>query len=344
METFISAKSIYHTHLLASLLMLTAFVIYPLYGHASAALAALISLITFGSQLLELSLRDNMFRRLVPKGASQNVFALMPPEGEHKRDLVLIGHVDSARTPVIFRSLTWLKIYQVFITTVMILASAQVILYIIGSFTLWSWIWPVTITSAIGSVTLAMMGIHADRTPFSPGANDNATAAGLVLTLAKHFQNEPLQHTRVWLVCTGSEEVMLYGAIDFFRRHTSELKNPVAVVFEMLGCAGPSWLTKEGIIIPFHSDHKLVALAEQVAEAHPHLGAYASQINGGVSEMAAADRVGVPAITLDGMNPNGVAPYWHQVEDTYDKMDPEVMARAYEFSWEYITVIDSMLT
>ncbi|MCK4900515.1 MAG: hypothetical protein KAS38_17165, partial [Anaerolineales bacterium] len=65
METFISAKSIYHPHLLASLFMLLAFVLYPLYGRTSAALAALISLIVFASQLLELSFRDNLFRRLV---------------------------------------------------------------------------------------------------------------------------------------------------------------------------------------------------------------------------------------------------------------------------------------
>ena len=341
METFISAKSIYHPHLLASLFMLLAFVLY--YGRTSAALAALISLIAFASQLLELSFRDNLFRRIVPKGDSQNVIAVMPPENEHMQDLVLIGHVDSHRTPLIFRSPTWVKVYQAFTTIVFVLGSTQVLLYIIGSFTLWSWIWPVTILSALGPATLAAICIQADKTPFSAGANDNASSAGLLLALAGLFQNEPLQNTRVWLVCTGCEEVQHYGAIDFFRRHTSGLKNPVAVVFEMLGCAGPSWLTKEGIIIPFKSDHNLVQLAEQMADAHPHLGAYASQIKGGNTEMADALRVGIPAITLNGMGPKGEMPYWHQIEDTYDKMDPEVMARTYEFTWEYITAIDSTL-
>jgi len=342
METFKSAKSIYHPHLLASAFMLLAFALYPLYGRTSAVLAALISLIAFVSQLFELSLRDNIFRRIVPKGDSQNVITVMPSEQEHKQDLVLIGHVDSHRTAVIFSSPAWLKFYQVFSPVVFLLGLMQIILYIIGSFTLWTWIWPVTIFSALGSATLAAICIQADSTPFSAGANDNATAAGLLLTLAQHFQNEPLQNTRVWLVCSGCEEVQHYGAIDFFRRHTAELKNPVAVVFEMLGCAGPSWLTKEGIIIPFHSDRRLVQLAEGIAEAHPHLGAYPSQIKGGNTEMADALRVGIQAITLDGMGPNGEMPYWHQVEDTYDKMDPEVMARAYEFTWEYIAAIDSM--
>lgn len=49
--------------------------------------------------------------------------------------------------------------------------------------------------------------IEADRTPFTAGANDNASAVGLVLTLAEALVKQPLQHTRVWLACTGCEEV-----------------------------------------------------------------------------------------------------------------------------------------
>jgi hypothetical protein len=149
MEAFRSAKSFYQPHLLASSLFLLAFVLYPLFGRISAALAALISVIAYGSQMLELSFRDNIFRRLVPKGDSQNVFTVMPPKGEHSGDLVLIGHVDSHRTPLVFSSPTWLKAFQTTITIVFLLATAQVLLYIIGSFTLWDWIWPVTILTAV---------------------------------------------------------------------------------------------------------------------------------------------------------------------------------------------------
>jgi hypothetical protein len=102
--------------------------------------------------------------------------------------------------------------------------------------------------------------------------------------------------------------VQHYGAIDFFRRHRNELRHPVVIAFEMLGCAGPAWLTKEGIVVPFHADRNLVALAEQLAAQHPEWGAYATRINGGNTEMADALRVGIPAITLTGMTPQGDAP------------------------------------
>ena len=55
---------------------------------------------------------------------------------------------------------------------------------------------------------------------------------------------------RVWLTCTGCEEVQHYGAIDFFRRQRAEMRQPVTIAFEMLGCKGPAWLVKEGRVIP----------------------------------------------------------------------------------------------
>ena len=73
--------------------------------------------------------------------------------------------------------------------------------------------------SYLFAVILAAICIEADSTPFTAGANDNATAAGMVLTLAEQFRKKPLEHTRVWAVCTGCEEVQHYGMIDFYRRH-----------------------------------------------------------------------------------------------------------------------------
>ena len=151
---------------------------------------------------------------------------------------------------------------------------------------------------------------------------------------------QPLQHSRVWLVCTGCEEVQHYGAIDFYARHKNELHNPVAIALEMLGCAGPAWLIKEGIIIPFKSDARLAALAESLAAEHPEWEAHGAEVKGGNTEMADALRVGIPAITIIGMGTKGEMLYWHQVEDTFDKMDPDVMRRVWPFILAYIQELD----
>lgn len=340
LETFQSARSIFTPHLFASLLTLTAFALYPTAGRWSAAIAFLISLTSLASQLLELGFINNPFRWVVPKGQSQNVFAVIPPSGERRQDLVLIGHIDTQRTPLIFKSKAWVDAYKTFTSVAFVLFIGQVVLFLLGWVFQWDWIWYAAIPAAAGAILLAAICIQADRTPFTPGANDNASAVGLILTLAEQFQQKPLQNTRVYLVCTGCEEVQHYGAIDFFRRHRSEMNNPKALVFEMLGCAGPAWLTREGIIIPFHSHPELTALAERLSRENPAWGAYPVQINGGNTEMADCIRFNVPALTLFGMTPEGEAPYWHQMEDTFDKINPETLAKTYAFTWELIQEID----
>jgi hypothetical protein len=343
-ESFRSARSIFLPHLIASAAMLIAFAIYPLAGRISAGLAAVVALVALVSDLLELSFRDNILRRIVPKGPSQNVIARIPPSKEHKRDLVLIGHLDSQRTPIVFSTPRWVAIYQSFTTIAFVLFIVQVLLYAVGAFTQWDWIWLASIPSAVAALLLAAMCIQADLTPFTVGANDNATAVGLLLALAERYQARPLDNTRLWLVCTGCEEVQHYGAIDFFKRHKRELHNPVAIAFEMLGCAGPAWLTSEGIIIPFKSDARLVSLAEKLAAENPEWKAHAAQVKGGNTEMADALRVGIPAITIIGMGTKGEMAYWHQVEDTFDKMDPEVMGRALAFILAYLQELDGAET
>jgi len=340
MDAFKSARSIYQPHLLASVVLLLAFILYPLAGRLTATVAAVISLVALTSELLELGFRDNLWRKLVAKGDSQNVVASLPPAGEHLQDLILIGHIDSHRTPLIFRSSNWVAAYKIFTTLAFAAFFGQVILYFLGALMQWPWIWPLTILSAVSAILLAALCLEADRTPFSAGANDNASAVGMVLTLAEHFLTEPLKNTRLWLVCTGCEEVQHYGAIDFFRRYRSQFKNPRAIAFEMLGCAGPAWLEKEGIIVPFNSDPDMVRMAQDLAYQYPEWGAYPTQINGGNTEMADALRNGIPAITLMGLTRQGDGPYWHMLSDTVDKMNPSVLSKVFPFTLEMIRRLD----
>jgi uncharacterized membrane protein len=341
LESFESAKSIFLPHLLASLGMLVAFVIYPLGGAWTKWIGLLVSLLALISELLELSFKDNIFRHLVPKGNSQNVVATIAPAQDHNRDLVLIGHVDSQRTPLIFRNKGWVEAYKTFTTITFILFSLQVLFFLLGAISGGNWTWYAAFPSAICAVILAIICLEADRTPFTVGANDNASAVGMVLTLAELFSKKPLRHTRLWLVCTGCEEVQHYGAIDFFKRHRPEMVNPKGLVFEMLGCAGPGYLLKEGIVVPFRSDPELVKLVEELAAKNPQWEAYPVSISGGNSELSDCVQFRVPAITLFGLTRQGDAPYWHQVGDTLDKINPSIIQNTFEMTISLIHALDT---
>jgi len=340
-ETFSSARSIFHPHLLGSGLMLLAFILFPLGGRITAILAALLSIFVLVCELLELSFQNNPFRMIVPKGESQNVFAVIPPVGEHKRDLVLVGHLDSQRTPIIFSTRRWVKVYDSFTMVTFACFIGQVIVYSLAIFLKIPWAWYASIPAALCAILLAAMCIQAEATPFTAGANDNASAVGMVLALAEEFTNQPLQNTQVFAVCTGCEEVQHYGMIDFYKRHLQELNNPTALVFEMLGCASPAWLTKEGIIVPFKADPRLVRMAESLAAEHPEWDAHPAVISGGNTEMADALRSKISAITIAGITRDGVWPYWHQMADTFNKMNPDLMEKTWNMTRALIDRLDS---
>jgi hypothetical protein len=339
-ESFVSARSIFTPHLVAAAAMLLSFAAYPVAGRFSALLACALSALALISDTLELSFRDNLLRRLVPKGHSQNVIAVLPLRGKSRQDLVLIGHVDSQRTPIIFSTPRWLAVYQGFTTVAFALFAIQVGLYLLGFLTGWRGLWWASIPSAVAALLLMALCLQAETTPFTPGANDNASSVGYLLALAEDLSHEPLEATRVWLAFTGCEEVQHYGAIEFLQRHARELSNPVVIAFEMLACSGPAWLTREGIVIPFRSDPRLVHLAERIAQERPECRAHAAQITGGNTEMADALRLGIPAITLTGIGPHGESPYWHQQGDRVDKVDPDVLRRTASFVEGFLRSLD----
>jgi len=45
---------------------------------------------------------------------------------------------------------------------------------------------------------------------------------------------------------------------------------------------------------------------------------------------------------LFGLKPEGDAPIWHQIGDTFDKIDPAVLANSYDLIWKLIQKIDNL--
>lgn len=350
LEPFRSATSLFLLQAMVAGCFLLAFAIYPLAGRLSAGISLLICLAMLASQVLELLFQPHPLRALLPRGDSQNVVTVLPPQGEHQRDLILIGHLDTNHSPLTFRSPQWVDFLRVWTSLTFFGYILMILFYAIGFFTGAAWVWPVVAPGALVTLVFLLICLEAEFAPFSPGANDNASGAGLVLSLAEHLLAEPLRHTRMWFVNTGCEEVKHYGAIDFFERHKAEFRNPAAVVFEMLGVDGPAWLLREGMIQVFmvKADPDLAELCARVALANPELGGHPTQVSGGHSEMADALRFGVPAITLIGIdaggtrfNYDGPEVYWHRIDDTPDKLNPLAMAHNYAFTWALIRSIDA---
>ena len=343
MQRFRSATSQWRPFALAITLALLAVAVYPLAGRATAILATLLAATTLVSAYLDLNFTTNPIRWLLPKRASQNVWAVIPAAGTPSRRLVLVGHLDTHRTPFVFRSPLHLKGFRVLVTAGFASMVALVLLYIAGSIVQSDIIYLISLAPAVLLIVDLIMTVQADMTPYTPGANDNASGAAVVLALAERLKAEPLANTEVWAVNSGCEEVGCYGAAAFLREQREELGEAYFIALDSVAGpgSGPCYITREGMTRPYRSDPGLVALAGQIAADRPELGAYSKVMPLGFTEGAIGIKNGMPSLTFVNLRPDSVLPYWHRPDDVFENVDADVLARTQAFVWELLQRIDS---
>jgi hypothetical protein len=340
-EPFTSARSAWYPYALFAGLLLIADLLFWLTGRWGAIIATMLAALAIVSVLLELAFRPNPLRWLLPVGRSQNVWVHLSPRAEVRQQVVLLGHLDSHRTPLVFSTDRWLALFKTLVPAGLASALLSLILYSIGIFVIggpWRWL---SSPFALVLLGLLLITLQADRTPYTAGANDNATSVGVVLSAADRLSDEPLAHTAVWAVLSGCEEVGCYGADAFAGAHRDELGDAIWIALESLGSAdgNPRYLTRETFLLTSHSDPDLIATAESVAARTPALNASAGTFSGAYTEGAIGAKHGFRTLTLMSLRGSTLVE-WHRPTDVVENVDADVLARSERFLWELLLEID----
>jgi hypothetical protein len=342
-ETFISARSGWHQYTLYAGVLLAGELLFWFGGQLGAVLAIVLTVSSLASVLVELTFRPNPLRWLLPKGSSQNVWARIEPVKEQRDQVVLIGHLDTHRTPLAFSTDGWLKLFG-FLVPIGLVSSVALLIIFAGSLLADGGLWrPLSLPFALFVMGLLLITAQADMTDYTVGANDNATGAGIVLSLAERLSREPLEHTRVWAALTGCEEVACYGADAFARAHQGELSGTAWITLDTLGSreSRPCYLKQETFLLTAKSDPGLIAMADQVASQHPELKARAHDgFSGAYTEGSIGAKYGYRVLTLIALNDEGKPTEWHRPTDVVEKMDPAVVTACERFTWELLEEID----
>lgn len=341
-EPFRSARSAYHPYLLFSGLFLVSELCFLLGGRSGAVAAILLSLLGLLSILLELSFRSNPFRWLIPKGDSQNVWVKNKPWDAVRQRVVLLGHLDSHRTPLIFSSKVWLKFFGILVP---IGLGSSILLILLFGISLLSehWIWQVTsIPFTSLYLVIFILMVQADLTPYSPGANDNASGATLVLNTAVRLNEKPLANTEVWSVMTGCEEVGCYGAEAFVNAHSDDMGEVIWLTVDSVGTGhgDPTYTVSETFLLTTHSDSVLVKNAQKIAQDHPELKVKPHTFRGAYSEGVIGGKYNFRVLSFGSSGVDGSQPEWHRMTDVIDNVDVDVMERCERFIWEVLRSID----
>lgn len=307
--------------------------------------ALLITLLTLGlsGTLLwrKFTFRSYPLRNYLPHAPSQNVMAVIPPLGEIQRRVVLVGHLDSHRAVFWFASNVLMAVFAIFSMVTVYGVFLAMLTYLLAVLTQWTFFAWVGLALAIFHFLGWFTGITADLGRYSPGANDNASGVGTILSLAERLKGQPLQNTELWLAFTGCEESGCDGVLSLIQEHGQELKDALFIDFEMVGIGdGLRYIHDEGNLRRHHIPRDVEKLLQEVGEPFGIQSASTPPV-GAFTEAGALWEHGFKAVCVSTHYRNSVfLPEWHRLTDTPDRLQVEALQRAHSFAWALLQRLD----
>lgn len=306
------------------------------------ALASLLNFAGVWAMLAETEFASHWARWLLPKRMSQNITGVIPSQGQPLARLVLCAHLDTHRTPLFYSSQFWYTIFSTALALTFLSMAGGFLLFTAGAIWAWPGIrWLTLLFIPLQAFGLAMC-LHADFTPYSPGANDDASGAGVVLGLVHRLERAPLRNTQVYLAFTGCEEVGSYGMQAYLDKHSQELgAQAVYLILDEVGIGKIKYLTADGLVLKHKTHPQALALARRVTALHPELDII-ERVGVAYTDALSATKRGLVAITLcSEANPQeGQFSHWHQMSDTLDTLKPDTLTTAHTFAWQILQAID----
>jgi hypothetical protein len=164
---------------------------------------------------------------------------------------------------------------------------------------------------------IVLIGCHLDSWDLGTGALDDAAGCGIVVgaaNLIAGLSEKPRRTIRV--VLYGAEEVGLFGADAYARRHSDNLDNHVLASESDFG-AGPIWRFQTNF------GEGALPYARQIQTVLSPLGVTpGDNAASGGPDIGVLRRSGVPVVT-PGQNGMDYFDYHHTPDDTFDKIKPD---------------------
>lgn len=342
-EPFLAIPSTYWPFGLAFAAALTGSLISILFaGRGALLLSAIFNGLGLWAMLAETEFASSWTHWILPKEKSQNVTARIPSSGTVKARAVLCAHIDSHRTPVFYSSNAWYALFSILVALTFLSMLAGTLGFGLGALLSLQWArWLGLVTGAVQVFALGMC-LHADFTPFSPGANDNASGVAVALALAQALLEKPLAHTEVYLALTGCEEVGAYGMAAYLKQHAEKLgPETVYIILDQVGAGQIKFLTADGLLLKHKTHPQALRLAREIVAERPELEAYEG-VGLAYTDALRATKRGLIALTLCTVPADEAASgsNWHQMTDTLEYVVTDDLEKTYEFTWEILQRLD----
>ncbi len=302
-------------------------------------LGALLNLLGAYTMFAESDFLPHPVNLLLPRAPAQNVVASIPAQGKTQRRVVLCAHLDSHRTPVFYSSAGWQRLFGLLVSATFLSMALGGLVLAPGVAPGLAWLgWIGVILLPVQAFALLMMA-SADHTPFSPGANDDASGVGVILGLAARLQAEPLAQTDVRIALTDCEETGAWGMRAYLDRHATELgSDALYIILDEVGLDTIKFLRNDGLIRKHATHPRALELLRRAAAALPEIST-SEQPGLAYTDALVATKRGLAALTLCSVNAGGgadSAAHWHQMSDTPEYVSAQALENVHQFVWHLL--------
>ncbi len=325
-EPFRSPNSFSQVYIPVYVLALMGFVADAL---GSVAFGLLLTGVAFVCFIGENTTSLKLMSAVIPKSKSLNVVARLAPRELPRRRLVLVAHLDSTRSGLMWHP----RLVRSFRATFLLLAlamAAMPLLILVEVATQRRLFLPFAIPFAVYIAYALLLLVHRELFfGHVHGANDNASGVGVMLTMAEVMALDAPAETEVLVVATGCEEAGLVGMQSFLRRHKEELARAWIINIDNVGAGDVTYTTREGMLLPHRTGRELNETAVKVA-ALPGIKVTGAPFRTMSNDTEPALLRGLEAITVIA-TADGIPVNWHWKTDTFENIDPDCVDMAYRF-------------
>ena len=296
---------------------------------------------------------DPIFR----KQKSQNVIGSFK-NGERKKIIVISAHIDSALQFNLLKILRWGFLIVAFIGILIILfwsaiSFINLITIVIGFYSLNNLFFGISIlTLIIGSplfLALFFFVPIGDRGNVVPGAVDNLSGCAVLVGISRFLNINPdliPKDSEIRLIAFGCEEAGLRGAYRYVSSHLNELKEFETHILNLDGLETPDKfhvIEYEPTTRTWHSQEMVEKVLKAAKDANINVKRLGSgkiektlgRLSGG-SDAAAFSKAGIKATFLNSADWKTRSSYYHQSEDTFDKIKKGTLENALKICLNFI--------
>lgn len=302
-------------------------------------LAGAISILSAWAMYAESDFRPNWTHWLIRSRPSQNALGRCPARKAPKNLVVISAHVDTHRTPFFNSNATWQRWYNLSFRLIFLSLIISAVLVTLAGGSNLTILKVLSLIVGLPLVLGLLAFLHADTTPFSPGAYDNASGVACALTIAGMVAQNPLDHTDIWFAATGCEETGAGGMLALVHAKAESWRQALWINLDQTGIGQLYVRLEEGMLRRYAPQLSALQLARQTAEVSGI--PVRERPSQAFSDAIIAHQQGLLSISL-GASPaeQGLETPRHQLSDVPAAIQPETLNQTLRYVWSMLSLWD----